>query len=154
MLRCIALLTLSIALAEAADAPPLAPLTRYDRVDVAPAKTSIYVGSVTMTMTTFVRKNGSYDADYTAKVVPYFFFNEAGRLTIEFSDDQLRRLEHGDAVEFQGRGLRNDGVERHLEGKVTPADAESGKIKVRVFVSKRTELIFNTTYRFKREGTP
>jgi hypothetical protein len=44
--------------------------------------------------------------------------------------------------------VRSDGVERRVEGKATPVDATSGKIKVRVFVSKRIELIFNTTYRF------
>ena len=41
-----------------------------------------------------------------------------------------------------------DGTERPVEGKATPTDARSGKIKVRVFVSKRIELIFNTTYVF------
>ena len=30
----------------------------------------------------------------------------------------------------------------------TPADAAGGKIKVRVFVTQKIELIFNTTYRF------
>ena len=44
--------------------------------------------------------------------------------------------------------MRDDGAERRLEGTATPTDATSGKLKVRVFVSKRIELIFNTTYRF------
>jgi hypothetical protein len=133
------------AVVRAAEEPPPA---RYDQVEVPPAKTSIYVGSVTLTMPRFTRKDGAYAADYTAKVVPYFFFNETGRLFIDFSDDQLRQLARGEAVEFKGRGLRGDGVERRVEGKATPADAQGGKLKVRVFVSKRTELIFNTTYRF------
>ena len=64
--------------ATAANAP--APAGRYDRVNVAAAKTSIYVGSVTMTLTEFVRKNRVYEAAYTAKVVPYFFLNETGQL--------------------------------------------------------------------------
>jgi hypothetical protein len=123
-------------------------LSRYDRVDVATTKTSVYIGSVTMTMPTFVRKEGVYEATYAAKVFPFFFYNEKGRLFIDVSDDALRRLERGEAMEFTGRGVRDDGVERRVEGKATPADAAGGKIKVRVFVSKRIELIFNTTYRF------
>ena len=43
--------------------------------------------------------------------------------------------------------MNDDGEERHIEGRAVPADANTGKIKVRVFVSKRIQLIFNTTYR-------
>ena len=35
----------------------------YERVTVAPAKTSIYLGTVSMTMPTFVRVNGGYEAN-------------------------------------------------------------------------------------------
>ena len=122
-------------------------LTRYDRLEVASTKTSIYIGRVTMTMPTFVRSGGTYEAAYTAKVFPYFFYNERGRLTIDISDEQLRALDRGEPIEFKGRGISTDGAARHVEGKATPTSATEGKIKVRVFVSKRIELIFNTTYR-------
>lgn len=147
MFRRLGLILLLVVSAGAAEAPT--PLSRFDKVSVAATKTSIYVGSVTMTMPEFVRKNGVYEAAYTAKVIPYFWLNEDGRLQIEFSDDQLRRLERGEVVEFKGQGLRSDGVARRVEGKASPADATTGKLKVRVFVTKRTELIFNTTYRFE-----
>ena len=122
---------------------------RFSRVEVAPAKTSIYLGSVTMTMPTFVRVNGGYDAPYVAKVFPFFFYNESGRLRVEISDAALEQLGRGEPIEFTGRALRDDGAERRVEGKATPTDASSGKLKVRVFYSKRIELIFNTTYRFR-----
>lgn len=125
-----------------------APLGRFERVAVEPATTSIYLGTVSMTMPTLVRANGVYTAPYVAKVFPFFFYNESGRLAIEISDDALRQLERGEPIEFKGRGIRDDGAERRVEGKATPFDASSGKIKVRVFYSKRIELIFNTTYRF------
>lgn len=130
--------------AHAADVPP----GRYDRVEVAPAKTSIYVGTVSLTMPAFARAHGVYASTYVARVFPVFFYNEKGRLSIELSDEALRQLERGETVEFKGRAVRDDGAERPVEGKATPADATSGKIKVRVFYSKRVELIFNTTYRF------
>ena len=123
-------------------------LALFDKVDIEPAKTSIFLGSVTMTMTTFARKHGIYEAPYTAKLFPYFFLNERGRLLVDVSDEMLRKLERGEAVEFKGRALRDDGVERRVEGKATPADTTGGKIKVRIFVTKKLELIFNTTYRF------
>ena len=123
-------------------------LARFDRVEVAPTKTSIYLGTVSMTMPSFTRTNGVFASDYVAKVFPFFFYNEAGRLSIEFSDEMLRKLERGEAIEFTGRGVRDDGAERRVEGKATPLDAGSGRLKVRVFYSKRIELIFNTTYRF------
>ena len=101
-----------------------------------------------MTMPAFVRVNGGFEAAYTAKVFPFFFYNEAGRLRVEISDASLRQLERGEAIDFKGRAVREDGAERRVEGRATPANGTSGKIKVRVFYSKRIELIFNTTYRF------
>jgi hypothetical protein len=124
------------------------PLNRFQSVNVAPAKTSIYVGVVSMTLSTFNRKAAAYEATYEAKVFPYFFYNETGSFTVEISDAQLRQLENGATIEFKGRGVSGDGAERAVEGKATPSDTLSGKLKVRVRVSKRVELIFNTTYRF------
>jgi len=124
-----------------------ATLQRYDRVEIATAKTSIFIGSVTLTLTPFARKNGLYRSDYHAKVFPYFFYNERGWISIELPDEALHQLAKGATIQFKGRGMSDDGDERHIEGRAVPADANSGKIKVRVFVSKRIQLIFNTTYR-------
>lgn len=135
-------------LAAAAAADSARDLAPYARVEVAPTKTSIYVGTVTMTLPAFVRTGGVYASTYDAKVFPFFFSNESGRLSVELDDDQLRRLARGEPVEFKGRAVNTAGDERRIEGKATPADAVSGKLKVRVFVSRRIELIFNTTYRF------
>jgi hypothetical protein len=125
-----------------------APLSQYDRIEVAPVKTSIYVGSVALKVPPMTRSNGGYEAQYTAKVFPYFFSNEAGKLRVDFADDALRKLERGETVEFTGRAVNEDGEERRVEGKATPADPTSGKLKVRVRVTKKVELIFNTTYHF------
>src|SRR5512142_726136 len=66
------------------------PIARYDHVEIAPTKTSIYIGSVSMTMPSFVREHGAFTSTYTAKVFPYFFYNEKGRLSIAISDATLR----------------------------------------------------------------
>src|SRR5215212_3576751 len=117
-------------------------LTAFSRVDVAPTRTSIYLGSVSMTMPSFSRAGQTYDSTYEAKVFPFFFYNEEGRMSVDISDEALRKLERGEAIEFKGIATRSDGAERRVEGKATPADANSGKLKVRVFYSKRIELIF------------
>lgn len=130
-------------------APDVAPPRGFERVVVAPTKTSIYVGTISMTMPPFVRKDGRYEAAYVAKVFPYFFYNEHGLLSVEVSDEMLAALARGEPIAFKGRAVRSDGTERRVEGKATPGDARSGKLKVRVFVSRRIELIFNTTYRFE-----
>jgi hypothetical protein len=121
---------------------------RYATVAIEPAKTSIYIGNVTMTMPAFRRTDGRYESSYVAKVFPYFFYNERGSLDIEFNDEQLAKLAAGERVEFKGQAKSDAGEDRRIEGHATPADATSGKIKVRVFVSRKIELIFNTTYRF------
>ena len=131
-------------------------LRRYDRVEIAPTKTSIYIGSVSMTMPSFARTDGAYESSYTAKVFPFFFQSESGRLRVAISDEMLRRLERGERVEFTGQAVATNGDQRRVEGHATPEapGVPSGKIKVRVFVSKRIELIFNTTYRFPDSPSP
>ena len=144
--------TLPLALALAAGAAEAeAPFSTFARVTIEPTKTSIYIGTVAMTMPPFVRKNGTYESTYAAKVFPYFFSNEKGTLAITLSDESLRKLERGEPVEFSGLAVNTVGEERRITGKATPEEGAHGlrgKIKVRVFVSKHIELIFNTSYRF------
>ncbi len=140
-------LVLSVASLTAAQDPHAA-------VEIAPAKTSIYIGSVTMTMPTFQRTGARYESSYVARVFPYFFYNERGTLAIDFTAEQLTRLDRGERVDFQGRARSESGEPRRIEGHATPTDATSGKIKVRVFVTEKIELIFNTTYRFTSKARP
>jgi hypothetical protein len=139
----------------AASLPPLLAGT-HDHVKIPSVKTSIYIGSVTLIAETLHRENGTYTAAYQAKVFPYFFFSETGRLSIGFSDEQLATLDRGERVEFTGTAKNDDGEDRRVEGHATPdsAGATSGKIKVRIFVSAKIELVFNTTYQFEGDAAP
>jgi hypothetical protein len=121
---------------------------RYNQAVVEPVKTSIYIGYVKLSVPMFTRTPGGYVSDYDAAVFPFFFWDEHGRMTIVASDRDLRRLARGEAVDFQGRATNSDGEWRHIEGRAVPTDATRGKLKVRVFVTPRLQLIFNTTYRF------
>jgi hypothetical protein len=131
---------------EAAAETPLPPL--YQRAEVATAKTSIYIGNVKLDMPIFQRDGNHYASTYSAKVFPFFFYNESGRISITLSDDDLRKLIAGERVYFTGEAFNQQAEPRRVEGHADPADEKSGKIKVRVWVSKNIELIFNTTYEF------
>lgn len=124
------------------------PINVYNRVEIEPTKTSIYIGTVSLTMPTFQRSGITYSSTYAAKVFPYFFQNERGELSIDLPDEELRKLERGEVVHFVGRARNTDGDDRRIEGRAIPANPRTGKIKVRVFVTKKIQLIFNTTYEF------
>ena len=98
---------------------------------------------------TFERDGEEYNARYEAKVRPWFFWNESGRITIKFSADELARLRKGETVEFKGDATNHRNKPRKVTGRAQPASpgADHGKIKVRIGVDD-TELIFNGTYQF------
>ncbi len=131
-----------------ADDGPSLPHPRFAEATVDTVKTSIYVGSVTLRMPPFKRNGDVYESTYQARVFPYFFYNENGRIAITLSDEELERIGNGETVYFNGHAEDTSGEPRRIEGRVVPDDDRSGKIKVRVWVSKNIELIFNSTYRF------
>lgn len=135
-------------------AEPAAPRPDPARVTVEPTWTSIYLGTVSLKVPDFTRHGATYESPYAAKVIPFFFYNEKGRLSVDLDDAALARLARGETVEFKGRAVSAGGEERRVEGKATPADAVTGKLKVRVAVSAKIELIFNTTYRFAPLASP
>ncbi len=119
----------------------------WDSVTVPPVKTSIYVGSVTLTTGVFQRDGDRFSTTYEAKVWPWFFWSENGRITISLPPAELERLTRGERVEFTGEAFNHKNKPRHVTGHAERADAATGKIKVRIGVDD-TELVFNSTYRF------
>lgn len=119
---------------------------RYAWVDAQTVKTSIYLGSVTLSASRFVRRDQNYAADYTASVFPYFFLNESGQLFIEVPEADLRRLDQGRAIDFRGRAVRRDGRVRAVTGRVTPTSGTTGQLKVRIIVNHYLTLVFDSTY--------
>lgn len=133
---------------EPAPIPGVAATARWSRVDVAPTWTSIYIGTVSMRMRTFVRSGDTFSTAYTAKVFPYFFYNEQGTLTVTVTDAQLQALAGGKPIEFAGTAINRDGEPRKVTARATPHSDREGKLDVHVWVSKRIQLIFHTTYQF------
>lgn len=123
-------------------------------VTVEPARTSIYVGTVSLTMPPFARRGTAFESTYDCKVFPYFFSNEHGTLQIEVSDADLDALQKGQPIDFRGHARNHRDAERTVEGRATPETSTEGRLKVRVRVSRRIELIFNTRYQLGPAHTP
>lgn len=115
------------------------------RVTVTPMKTSIYVGSVTLTTTDFLQQGEGFKATYEAKVRPWFFWGETGQITIKLPSTDLTRLALGQPIEFTGEATNHKNKPRTVTGRAQPAGPTSGKIKVRI-MADGIELIFNGTY--------
>ncbi len=124
------------------------PAPAFDRVTVPAMKTSIYVGSVTLTTSAFARDGEAWSATYEAKVFPWFFWGETGSITIRVPEPDLARLARGETIEFAGDALNHKQKPRKVTGRAQPADAAAGRIKVRIAVDD-VELIFNGPYRFQ-----
>lgn len=133
--------------AETAFAPPAA-TPAFATVKIPPLKTFIYLGSVHLILAPLHRQDGVYTAGYEARVFPYFFFDEAGRFSIAMPDADLQRLARGEPVDFSGEAQTTAGSVRRIAGRAAPDGAHGGRVKVRVFVTKNIQLIFNGTYRF------
>ncbi len=122
-------------------------LTGWDSVTVPPMKTSIYVGSVTLTTEPFARTGSTLASTYAAKVWPWFFWGETGKITLTLTDANLASMARSETSEFTGEAANHKHKPRTVTGRIQPADATSGKIKVRI-IADGIELIFNGTYRF------
>lgn len=121
-------------------------LARFNRVSIKPATSSLFIATVTMTMPPFVRRDTVFSSTYSARVFPYFFWSESGRIWIVAPGDRLLRAALGEPVDFTGKGISESGDERRIEGRATPTGPMAGNIRVRIFVSKRIFLTFDSTY--------
>ncbi len=125
----------------------------YDSVTVATSSTSIYIGKVTLSVAPLTLKDGIFSGDYAAKVFPYWFMSERGTFRMKVSEEDLARVAKGEEVEFTGDAQNSNKETRKITGRATPENASEGRIKVRIFVTEKIQLIFNTTYVFGRQQT-
>jgi hypothetical protein len=144
---------LLLAAGAGARAVTASPAGEWDAVSVPAMKTSIYVGSVTLATSMFQRNGDIFTADYEAKVWPWFFWSETGRITITMPAAALEKLARGERTEFTGEAFNHRHRPRHVTGYAERADAATGRIKVRIGVDD-TVLVFNGTYRFEHAVTP
>jgi hypothetical protein len=68
--------------------------------------------------------------------------------------DKLLRAARGEPVDFTGRGVSSSGDERRVEGRATPTGPSGGRIRVRIYVTRRISLTFDTTYELRGAAEP
>lgn len=118
----------------------------FAEVVAAPVKTSIYIGSVTLIASPFRREGDRFLATYQAKVFPFFFADESGRLIIVVPPADLARIAARRPIAFAGKAIRADGAVRSVQGTAVPTSSTGGKLTVKIHVTRRITLSFNTTY--------
>ncbi len=149
MLRLCLILSLLLAVNRlGAETPSPPPLPDWDRITVPAMKTSIYVGSVTLTTGVFERQGSTLSTTYEVKVRPWFFWGETGHFTLSLSAANLASLAKGEVVEFSGEAVNHRHKPRQVTGRAQPVDATTGKFKVRI-KADGVELIFNSNYRLE-----
>jgi hypothetical protein len=142
-------------LATAASVPAASdPFAKYGVVAIKPGSSSLFIATVSMTFQPFVRHNTVFSSTYSARVYPYFFFSEKGRIWIVIPDDLLVHVDRGEPVDFVGHAMSDGGDSRRVDGHATPTGPSTGKIRVRVFISRRISLSFDTTYELKGPASP
>lgn len=147
MVAGVRLLPLWLALLISVPLPAGEPAPAFDRVEVPAMKTSVYVGTVTLTTGAFVRTGEAFESTYEAKVFPWFFWSEHGRIAMRVPAAELARLARGERIEFTGDARNQRDKPRRVTGHAEPADATSGRIKVRIHLDDLT-LVFEGAYRF------
>lgn len=129
----------------AAEPPAAAPTAAPARVRVPAMRTSIYVGTVTLTPAVFTRTGDTWAATYAVKVRPWFFWGETGRIALTVAAADWARLAQGEVVEFAGEATNERGRPRHVTGRAEPGGPAAGRLTVRITADGVT-LVFHGTY--------
>jgi hypothetical protein len=124
------------------------PLKR--RLFIDPSSTSVRLGKATLIVGPLSRRGGNYIGDYQLKVRPYFFKSETGSLILGASEDFVRKLQSGRAIDFTGKALtREDGTTHVVLGRATPLSADRGTVTFSIVTEKNAKIIFKTSYHFE-----
>jgi hypothetical protein len=131
-------------------APPLAAVSTNRVLVINRSATGVAGGgTATLSIEPLLRTGEIYAGDYQVKVSPYFFKGEKGKLAILVPAAALAKVLQGIAVEITGTATTHgeEGKARRIDAVATPADNESGALKL-WFLSGDRKMIFNTSYRF------
>ena len=124
------------------------PVTRKLFID--PSSTSVRLGKATLIVSPLSRRGGDYIGDYQLKVRPYFFKSETGSLVLGASEDFVRRLQSGRAIDFTGKAVtREDGTTHVVLGRATPSSGQRGTVTFSIVTEKNAKIVFKTSYHFE-----
>ena len=107
-----------------------------------PSSTSVRLGKATLIVSPLSRRGGNYIGDYQLKVRPYFFKSETGSLVLGASEDFVKRLQSGRAIDFTGKALtREDGTTHVVLGRATPLSGDRGTVTFSIVTEKNAKII-------------
>ncbi len=102
--------------------------TRKLFVDPSSASVAL-LGKASLIVGPFTHRDGNYVGDYQLKVRPYFFKSEKGSLLLAASDDAVRKLQTGTAINFAGKAVTHkDGRSHIVLGRATPSSDKRGSV--------------------------
>ena len=123
------------------------PVTRKLFIDS--SSTSVALGKASLIVSPLTHRDGNYVGDYQLKVRPYFFKSEKGTLLLVASDNSLRKLQAGKAINFTGKAVtRKDGKTHVVLGKATPLSGDRGSVTFSI-ITENGKMVFNTSYHFE-----
>ncbi len=113
-----------------------------------PSSTSVALGKASLIVSPLTHRDGNYVGDYQLKVRPYFFKSEKGSLLLAASDDAVRKLQAGTAINFTGQAVTHkDGRTHIVLGRATPSSRDRGSVTFSI-VTDDARIVFNTSYHF------
>src|ERR1041384_7236221 len=105
-------------------------------------------GKASLIVSPLTHRNGNYAGDYQLKVRPYFFKSEKGSLLLAASEDAVRKLRAGTAINFTGKAVTHkDGRTHIVLGSATPSSGDRGIVTFSIETDDAT-IVFNTSYHF------
>jgi hypothetical protein len=105
-----------------------------------PSSTSVALGKASLMVSPLTHRDGNYVGDYQLKVRPYFFKSEKGSLLLAASDDSVRKLQAGKAIDFTGKAVtRTDGKIHVVLGKATPSSGDRGSVTFSIINGERKD---------------
>ena len=116
---------------------------------IGPSSTSVALrAKASLIVSPLTHRDGNYVGDYQLKVRPYFFKSEKGSLLLAASDDAVRKLQAGTAINFTGQAVTHkDGRTHIVLGRATPSSRDRGSVTFSI-VTDDARIVFNTSYHF------
>ena len=116
-----------------------------------PSSASLLLGKASLIVSPLTHRDGNYVGDYQLKVKPYFFKSEKGTLLLAASDDSVRKLQAGTAIDFTGKAVKT-GKTHVVLGKATPSSGDRGSVTFSI-ITENGKMVFNSFYHFETNAS-
>jgi hypothetical protein len=108
-----------------------------------PSSTSVALrGKASLVVSPLTHRDGNYVGEAV------FFKSEKGSLLLAASDDAVRKLRAGTAINFAGKAVTHkDGRTHIVLGRATPSSGDCGGVTFSI-ITDDAKIVFNTSYHF------